>query len=122
MAIFHQGQEQSFDLAGNHMSGLATPSREARHVEVWRANMDAGAATPPHQHDHEEVVVVLTGNGRARIGTDERTFQAGDTLILPAGRVHQLFADTAVESIAVMRLGSVITTPTGEVMDLPWRK
>ncbi len=84
--------------------------------------MDAGAATPPHQHDHEEVIVVMTGNGRARIGTDERTFQAGDTLILPAGAVHQLFADTAVESITVMPLGSVITTPTGEVMDLPWRK
>ena len=78
MAIFHQGQEQYFELAGNHMSGLATASREAQQVEVWRANMDAGAATPPHQHDHEEVVVVLRGNGRARMGTDERTFQAGD--------------------------------------------
>jgi quercetin dioxygenase-like cupin family protein len=49
------------------------------------------------------------------------TFGAGDTLILPAGKVHQIFSETASESIAVMPLRSTIRTPSGEVMDLPWR-
>jgi quercetin dioxygenase-like cupin family protein len=121
MAIYRRAEEREFFLAGNHMAGLATPSRDAASVEVWRARMDAGSATPPHQHDHEEVVVVLSGRGRARIGDEEVTFGAGDTLILPAGKVHQIFSETASESIAVMPRRSTIRTPSGEVMDLPWR-
>ncbi|MBP1684578.1 MAG: abp1 [Deltaproteobacteria bacterium] len=121
MAIFTRAQEHTFELHGNHMVGLAVPSRGAAQVEVWRADMDAGAATPAHQHDHEEIVIVLKGRGHARIGNDEITFQAGDTLILPAGRVHQLFAETAIESIAAMPLRSPVRTPDGQVMELPWR-
>ncbi|MBZ5700193.1 MAG: cupin domain-containing protein [Acidobacteriia bacterium] len=121
MAIVRQAQNRSFELAGNHMVGLATPRCSTREVEVWRAKMDAGSATPPHQHDHEEVVVVLSGRGRARIENQEFEFQAGDTLILPAGKVHQLFAETDADSIAAMPIGSLIRTPTGEIMDLPWR-
>jgi len=104
------------------MVGLATSRNGSRDVEVWRAKMDAGSATPPHQHDHEEVVVVLAGIGRARIENEEFEFQAGDTLILPAGKVHQLFAKTDAESIAVMPAGSVIRTAAGVIMDLPWRE
>jgi quercetin dioxygenase-like cupin family protein len=122
MAIFHRDQEQEFFLEGNHMAGLATPTRHAEDVEVWRARMDAGAATPPHQHDYEEVVVVLSGRGRARIGDEEVRFAAGDTLILPAGKVHQIFSETASESIAAMPRRSTIRTSSGEVMNLPWRR
>jgi quercetin dioxygenase-like cupin family protein len=122
MAIYHRAEEQEFLLAGNHMTGLATPSRDAASVEVWRARMDAGSATPPHQHDEEEVVVILSGRGRARVGDEEVSFQAGDTLILPPGKVHQIFSETESESIAAMPRCSTIRTPFGEVMELPWRK
>lgn len=66
--------------------------------------------------------MVLRGRGRARIGDDEVAFEAGDTLILPPGAVHQLFSDTESESIATMPRRSVIRTADGEVMDLPWRR
>jgi quercetin dioxygenase-like cupin family protein len=122
MAIFHRTEEREFFLEGNHMAGLATPTRNAEQVEVWRARMDAGSATPPHQHDYEEVVVVLSGRGRARVGDDEVAFTAGDTLILPAGKIHQIFSETASESIAVMPHRSMIRAASGEVLDLPWRQ
>ncbi len=122
MTIVRQAQNRSFELKGNHMVGLSTPRHSAREVEVWRGKMDAGAATPPHQHDHEEVVVILSGRGRARIENDELEFQPGDTLLLPAGKVHQLFAETEAELIAAMPIGSVIRTAEGELMELPWRK
>lgn len=122
MPVFHENENRSFELAGNHMTGLATPSRDASHVEVWRANMDAGAATPPHCHDFEEVVVVLRGNGRAQIGGEWCSYREGDTLVLPAGVLHQIFADTATETIAVLPARSVITSADGERMHLPWRE
>lgn len=121
MSVFRTAEETAFTLQGNHIAGLATHRRGAEEVEVWRARMDAGAATPPHQHDTEEVVVFLSGRGRARVGDDEVAFSAGDTLILPAGRVHQIFSDTESESLAVMPRRSTIRSPAGDVMNLPWR-
>ncbi|HJU29241.1 MAG TPA: cupin domain-containing protein [Candidatus Binataceae bacterium] len=122
MNIVRQAQTKAFELDGNHMIGLATPQQTAQEIEVWRGRMDAGAATPPHQHDHEEVVVILGGRGRARIASDEFEFQPGDTLLLPAGKVHQLFAETEAELISAMPIGSVIRTAAGEIMELPWRR
>jgi len=121
MVILHRSGERAFTLNGNHIAGLATPSHGAAQIEVWRTVFDAGSATPPHQHDTEEVVVVLRGTGRACIGDREIRFQAGDTLILPAGQVHQIFHDTDGEHIAAMPIGSRVTTPGGEPMELPWR-
>ncbi len=123
MSIFHKQDDQTFELQGNHMIGLATPSRGAEQVEVWRAKMDVGAATPPHCHDDAEIVVVLKGSGVAKVGDQEQSFEEGDTLILPARQVHQLICTTsAVDGIVAMPLGSPVRTPDGEVMELPWRK
>lgn len=121
MALFSQSDERSFSLQGNHIAGLAVPSRAPGEVEVWRARMDAGAATPPHRHDTEEVVVFLSGRGRARIEDREIAFGPGDTLILPAGKVHQIFSDTESESIAVMPRRSTIDDGGGTTLALPWR-
>jgi quercetin dioxygenase-like cupin family protein len=122
MNVVHQAQITTFELEGNHMVGLATPRTSAREVEVWRGKMDAGAVTPPHQHDHEEVVVILRGNGHADIEGRQFEFQLGDTLLLPPGKIHQLFAETDVELISAMPAGSVIRTAAGDKMQLPWRE
>lgn len=121
MAVFQRDQERVFELEGNRIAGLATPSRQSADVEVWRTFMSAGASTPPHRHDRDEVVVVLTGEGHATVGDREVRFRAGDTVILPAGVVHRLYADTESEAIAAMPGGSAITSPDGEPLDLPWR-
>ena len=120
--LFHQEDNRTFALGGNHMIGLATPSRGAQTTELWRGRMDAGAATPLHQHDHEEVVLFLSGSGRATVGTQEVRYRAGDTVILPPNTLHQIFADTDTDLVAAMALATPITTPDGAVLDLPWRR
>ena len=123
MSIFHKRHDHTFELQGNHMTGLATPGRGAQMVEVWRAEMDIGAATPPHSHDDEEIVVVLKGRGVAKVGDQEQPFEEGDTLILPARQVHQLVCtDSPIDGVVAMPLGAPVRTPDGQVMDLPWRK
>jgi quercetin dioxygenase-like cupin family protein len=108
-------------LHGNHMSGLATPGRGARQIEMWRGRMEAGAATPPHRHDTEEVVLILSGSGRATVGDRALQYAPGDTLILPPDLVHQIFADTATELVSAMPSGGTVQLPDGTVMELPWR-
>jgi quercetin dioxygenase-like cupin family protein len=68
------------------------------------------------------VVLFLTGSGRAAVADREVRYQPGDTLILPAGQVHQIFADTDSEFVSAMPTGGTVKLPDGVVMDLPWRR
>lgn len=114
-----------FEMAGNHMYGLATPARGARQVEVWFTTIDVDAATPVHRHSGEEVVVVLKGRGEARrIGAETITFEAPCTLILPAGELHQLAnrGSVAIEAFACLPIGSKVFDENGVEMALPWRE
>lgn len=121
MHIFRQGQNEIHSMMGNHIAGIATPSSGAQQVEMWRGRMDANAATPPHCHDSEEIVLFLTGSGRATVNGHEVRYQPGDTLILPPGQVHQIFAETDSEFVSAMPIGTTVSWEDGASMDLPWR-
>ncbi|MBL8466445.1 cupin domain-containing protein [Methyloversatilis discipulorum] len=108
-------------MQGNHIAGVATPGSGARQIEMWRGRMEAGAATPPHRHSGEEVVLILSGSGRATVDGQEVRYAAGDTLILPANAVHQIFAESDSEFVSAMPLGDTVALPDGTVMSLPWR-
>lgn len=116
---------QEFELDGNVMYGLATPSQGARQVEVWLSRVRPEAETPVHSHSREDVVVVLRGRGEARrIGRETTTFEAPCTLILPANELHQI-ANTGsdvLEMIAAMPAGTRIFDERGVEMALPWRE
>ena len=122
MPIFRKDQNEIHSLQGNHSAGVATPASGAQQVEMWHGRMDANSATPPHSHNTEEVVLFLKGSGRATVGDTEVTYQAGDTLILPPGQVHQIFAETESEFVSAAPIGGVVSLPDGAVIDLPWRK
>jgi quercetin dioxygenase-like cupin family protein len=122
MSVFRGELNQLHSMQGNHIAGVATPASGAEQVEMWRGRMDAGSATPPHVHDTEEVVLFLAGSGRATVADREVRYRAGDTLILPAGRVHQIFAETASEFVSAMPIAGTVKSPDGVVLDLPWRR
>lgn len=122
VSVFRRDESQIHSLHGNHVAGVATASSGSQQVEMWRGRMDAGAATPPHSHDTEEVVLFLRGSGRATVGDAEVRYEAGDTLILPPAQVHQIFAETESEFVSAMPRGGTIRLPDGVVMDLPWRR
>jgi quercetin dioxygenase-like cupin family protein len=109
-------------MQGSHIAGVATSSSGAQQVEMWFGRMDAGSATPPHSHDTEEVVLILRGSGRASVADREIRWQSGDTLILPANHMHQIFSETESEFVSAMPIGGTVKLPDGVAMDLPWRK
>lgn len=122
MSVFRKDQNEVHSLHGNHIAGVATPACGAKQVEMWHGHMEANSATPPHSHDLEEIVLFLKGSGRATIADSELRYQAGDTLILPPGRVHQIFAETDSEFVSATPIGGTVRLPDGAVLDLPWRK
>lgn len=73
---------------GNFAGGVATPGRGAKEISVIRQRQKPGASNPPHSHDREEVMVVLSGTVRVTAENETAKLFAGDALIVPANVVH----------------------------------
>lgn len=124
MPVVDHAQLREFGMNGSFVTGLATPSRGAKSLEVWKAGMAPGASTPLHRHDAEEIVVVLSGHGEAHAAGEIAQFRAPCTLILPGNQLHQLKNTGAelLETIAVVPIGSKVFDAEGNEMALPWRE
>lgn len=123
MPLSHDSDIPPFERFGNRMQGLATPSRGASEVMVWRTRVAPGGGPPVHTHDHEEVVVIISGTGSFREEDgSEHAFGPGDTLFAPAGVLHELRADegVAVEWIACMPSGTKTFAEDGSELSTPW--
>lgn len=103
-------------LAGRHLG--------ASDISMWRQTVAAGAATPPHRHDCEEVVLVESGSGQLLVDGAVVGFAADCTLVLPAGRNHQI-VNNGTEPLRLLAVfpGTPVATqrPDGTPIDLPWR-
>lgn len=84
-----------------------------------------GAGTPVHRHACEEVIVVLRGSGKVTIESEETTFGANSTIIVPPDAVHQLVNSDPEEMFLFGALGITpvrVTTAEGETIPLPWQE
>jgi quercetin dioxygenase-like cupin family protein len=64
-------------------------------IEVGRYTMAKGTGADPHRHPNEQIIYVLRGKLRARVGEDERILEPGDVAHIPPNVVHEI---RAVES------------------------
>ena len=94
-------------------------------LSVWRQTLAPGAATPPHRHACDEVVLCLSGWGEVHDGQGAvQRFGADCSIALPAGGLHQIFNAGAqpLEIIGVFAATPVATElPDGSPLELPWR-
>ena len=90
MNILSHSSLPVFSLPGIERQTIAHRSQGTEKVEVWKQSLAPGAATPPHFHECEEVIYVLAGRGEITAEGQAMPFQADCTLILPAGKVHQI--------------------------------
>lgn len=103
---------------------LAGSEHGLRKLSVWQQSLAAGAATPPHRHDCEEVVLCTAGNGELHIGGRVMLFGARQTVVIPANIEHQLInaGTEPVELLAIFSSAPVDARfPNGEAIPLPWR-
>ena len=124
MFVHRNSQLPAAELPGIVHTTFAGRDLGARRLSIWRQAIAPGAATPPHRHDCEEVVLVEAGRGRLLV--DGRTVEFGtdSTVVLPAKCVHQIIndGDEPLMLIAAFSATPVGTfTPEGTSIDLPWR-
>ena len=111
-------------LPGLQHATIAGSEHGLHQLSVWRQSIAPGAATPPHRHDCDEVVVCLAGGGTLLIDGAAHRFVAGQTMVLPAAIDHQIVNDgqEALETVAALAAAPVeVCLPDGTPLQLPWQ-
>lgn len=92
------------ELAGRVSTPVALPdpdrghrprSAASNHQSLAEAVVPAGGETIEHRHrQSEEIYYFIAGQGRIRLGGDERDVSAGDCVVIAPGTPHKLWAAT----------------------------
>lgn len=123
MHVLQNAERQKAQLPGIDHLTLAGAAQGLSRLSVWRQAMDPGSATPPHQHDCEEVVLVLEGSGELHMDGRVTAFGPDTTLVLPPNVPHQIFNTGSVPLLTVAAFSSTPVgtfLPDGEPIPLPW--
>lgn len=80
---------------GSQVRELVHPrSDPARGLSLAEAVVPPGDATLEHRHPRSEEIYHFTaGRGRMRLGADEFPVVAGDSVVIPPGTPHKLWAN-----------------------------
>jgi mannose-6-phosphate isomerase-like protein (cupin superfamily) len=122
--VLSNAQRAGAQLPGIEHLTLAGGEQGLSRLSLWRQSMAPGAATPPHQHDCEEVVLVTEGSGELHLDGKVLAFGPDTTLVLPPHRPHQIFNTGSVpmKMLAAFSASPVGTfLPDGAPLALPWR-
>jgi quercetin dioxygenase-like cupin family protein len=119
-----QSALQTTPIPGVFHATWAGEAEGLSQLSVWRQRLDPGAATPPHSHGCDEVVLCFSGRGEVHVQGEVHRFSGGQTVALPRGLVHQIF-NTGHEPMEILGLfaATPVSTalPDGQALDLPWR-
>jgi quercetin dioxygenase-like cupin family protein len=115
---------ESATLPGLSHQTLAGSASGLTRLSIWRQSIEPGAATPPHRHDCDEVVVVESGRGELHVRGEVHPFGPDTTISIPANIDHQIFntgADT-IRLLAALSMTPVrVELPDGQPFPLPWQ-
>ena len=123
MHLIKRREAPTFTLDGTTATGYAAPSRGASETCLWRVRLAAGAASPLHRLDREEVLLGLGGRASVAFGGEERTLEPGDCLVVPAGLAFTLatVGDEPFDAVACLPVGGRGTIlPDGPTFVPPW--
>jgi len=102
---------------------LAGSANGLRHLSIWQQSVAPGAATPPHRHACEEVVLCTAGEGELHIDGRIERFGADTTVVIPANVDHQILSvgERPLAFVAVLGMTPVqVQFPDGAPIALPW--
>jgi mannose-6-phosphate isomerase-like protein (cupin superfamily) len=124
MKVIEQTRPAESPIPGVAHATWAGQADGLQQLSVWRQTLAPGAATPPHHHDCDEVVMCMAGLGEVHADGEVTPFGADRTVILPRGRDHQIF-NTGSEPMQILGVfgATPVATflPDGNALDLPWR-
>lgn len=64
-----------------------------------QVHFDAGTPGPRHSHPHEQITYIVQGRLRITINDEETVLNPGDSIVVPGGAPHSVFAEEEVLAI-----------------------
>lgn len=124
MYVIEQTRPAPAPIPGIAHATWAGEAEGLKQISIWRQTLAPGAATPPHTHDCDEVVLCEAGEGELHVDGQAHAFRAGCTLVLPKGTLHQIFSTgsdplTVTGVFGATPVGTFL--PDGQALALPWR-
>jgi mannose-6-phosphate isomerase-like protein (cupin superfamily) len=123
MYVIHNEPPGQTGFPGIEHVTLAGSANGLRKLSIWQQSVAPGAATPPHRHDCEEVVLCTAGEGELHVAGRIERFGADTTVIIPANVDHQIISvgKHPLQFVAVLGMTPVeVRFPDGEPIELPW--
>jgi quercetin dioxygenase-like cupin family protein len=124
MTVIPQPQPAATPIPGVAHATWAGQDEGLTQLSLWRQTLAPGAATPPHRHDCDEVVLCMAGSGEVHADGAVHRVGAGQTVVLPKDRDHQIVNTGAqpMEILGCFGATPVATRlPDGTALPLPWR-
>jgi quercetin dioxygenase-like cupin family protein len=98
---FYNWTEMEQSAINPHYSTAEGPTIKGEKIEVGRYRYCAGTGAKPHKHPEEQVVNVLSGRMRFRVGAQVRVLGPGDAVLIPPNTEHEAWTvDGEVEIIS----------------------
>lgn len=89
------------EVAFQHLwEGISGRVVEGERITLAVVELEPNGTVPSHQHDHEQMGLVIRGVVTFRVGDEERTFGPGGTWRIPSGTPHG--ADVGPEGATVI--------------------
>jgi quercetin dioxygenase-like cupin family protein len=123
MQVIDNKGRQRATLPGIEHLTVAGKAQSLGRLSVWQQTMQPGCATPPHQHDCEEVVLVLAGSGEVRWEGGTTPFGADSTLVIPPRVAHEIVNTGSAPLVTVAAFSATPVgtfLPDGKPLALPW--
>lgn len=104
------------------MVAYASPSRGSQSLATWRVTLEAGATSPLHALDGDEVFLCTGGSAEFELGAERITVRAGDALTITAGTWFRFTAlgGAAFEALACVPAGLQARVGDGAPFTPPW--
>lgn len=127
MAIVRAAEQEVHGEEGFEVRVLADSRRGAKELHVTRMKLAPGEREEGanlHKHDHEEIIVVLSGACSFRVGDEEPRLSAGDVLIIPPGVLHiGIREPEGCETLTIQLAGARNFGADGKERPVPpWRR
>ena len=88
---FHHWDRLQGSVISPHYSTAQGPTIKGAKVEIGRYRYAAGTGAKPHRHPEEQVINVLAGKLRVRVGGEERILGPGDAAHIPPDTEHEVW-------------------------------
>jgi quercetin dioxygenase-like cupin family protein len=121
--VIEHAKMPSAELPGLQHRTLAGHEHGLDQLSVWRQTLAPGAATPPHRHDTEEVVLCHAGRGEVHMNGKVHRFGPHSSVLLPRNVPHQIFnvGSEPMEITGVFAAAPVVVFDANDrMMPLPW--